>query len=74
MVGTGRFMVMGDDPDDSSEGVEIDSDVLVTEQRLIDLGLPVEEAKRLAPQLVDAALNAPCTCCESDGRHSESSK
>ena len=47
--------------------IEIDSDVLVTEQRMIDTGqISPKDAKILAPQMVDVALNAICPCCSGD--------
>lgn len=65
MVGTGRFMNI----EGSEEEVEIDTDVLVTEQRMRDMGLPEEVARKMAPDIVNAALNTVCPCCAEENGH-----
>lgn len=69
MVGTDRFLSL-DDRDPRAE-IEIDTDVLVTEQRLIDAGLTSEEARSLAAQLVHVAINTVCPCCEANKKEQE---
>ncbi len=48
---------------------EVDSDVLVTEQRLIyAFGWSPEQARQAAASLVHVALNASCPCCDAEDR------
>lgn len=68
MAGTGRHLEYKHVLTGQPMAIEIDSDVLVTEQLMIDTGLWSSEAARaLAPQVVDAALNASCSCCAAEG-------